>query len=307
MSVTCKLMALILAIQDQEPAPLPETIPERLRSIALKLLAKDPAARYPSGSAAREALQTALQPAASALVPSQEPDLVPNNLPRQLTSFIGRQKEIAEIELLLSKSRLLTLTGGGGCGKTRLALQLLANVLERFPDGVWLVEMAPLADPALAPQAVAAVLGLKSRLANARSTKDLSPLLVSRATILRPSTSPGKMAVRCRWSEPSNWRWSSGMAARSRSALQITVFNGRPSPGDAGAPQRSGRAPLGRRSYVPSRYQGVPDALARYNPRASANTATRFAPAFFSTRAHSFTVDIVVSTSSTRRTDLPSK
>jgi predicted ATPase/class 3 adenylate cyclase len=92
--------------------------------------------------------------------PLQSLDHLPNNLPRQLTSFIGREKESAEVATLLSKTSLLTFTGSGGCGKTRLALQVAADVLDQYPDGVWLVELAPLVDPALVPQTVASVLGL---------------------------------------------------------------------------------------------------------------------------------------------------
>jgi predicted ATPase/class 3 adenylate cyclase len=84
-----------------------------------------------------------------------------NNLPQQLTSFIGRQKEIADIKRLLPTTRLLTLTGTGGTGKTRLALQVGAETLEEYGDGVWLVECAALADPALIPQTIAAVFGLR--------------------------------------------------------------------------------------------------------------------------------------------------
>jgi predicted ATPase/class 3 adenylate cyclase len=94
-----------------------------------------------------------------ALKSLDNPDL-PNNLPRQLTSFIGREKAIGEIKTLLTRTSLLTLTGSGGCGKTRLALQVAAEVLEQYPEGVWLVELAPLADPALVPQTVTAALGL---------------------------------------------------------------------------------------------------------------------------------------------------
>jgi predicted ATPase/DNA-binding winged helix-turn-helix (wHTH) protein len=86
-----------------------------------------------------------------------------HNLPQSLTSFIGREKEIAELVQLLGPTRLLTLTGSGGCGKTRLALRVAANLLQNYPDGVWLAELAALADPGLVPQAVAGALGLKEQ------------------------------------------------------------------------------------------------------------------------------------------------
>ena len=88
-------------------------------------------------------------------------EATPNNLPQQATSFIGRETELADVRSLLERARMLTLTGSGGCGKTRLSLQVAADALERFPDGAWLVELAPLADPGLVPQTVATVLGLK--------------------------------------------------------------------------------------------------------------------------------------------------
>ena len=84
-----------------------------------------------------------------------------NNLPQQISSFIGRKEEVAQVETLLGRTRLLTLTGMGGTGKTRLALQVAANLLTGEGDGVWLVELAPLADPALVPQAVAQALGVR--------------------------------------------------------------------------------------------------------------------------------------------------
>lgn len=84
-----------------------------------------------------------------------------NNLPVQWTSFIGREKEIEEVRSLLAKTRLLTLTGSGGCGKTRLALQVAAELIEGYSDGVWLVELGALSDPAFVPQQVATALGLR--------------------------------------------------------------------------------------------------------------------------------------------------
>jgi len=85
----------------------------------------------------------------------------PNNLPQQPTTFIGREREIAEVKKALGTTRLLTLHGAGGIGKTRLSLHVAADVLGHYPDGVWFVELAPLTDERLVPQAVASVLGVK--------------------------------------------------------------------------------------------------------------------------------------------------
>jgi predicted ATPase/class 3 adenylate cyclase/tetratricopeptide (TPR) repeat protein len=86
---------------------------------------------------------------------------IPGNLPVQLTSFIGREKEIREVRQLLETHRLVTLTGSGGAGKTRLSLQVAAEVLDRFKDGVWFIELAPLSDPDLVPNTVASALGVR--------------------------------------------------------------------------------------------------------------------------------------------------
>ena len=87
-------------------------------------------------------------------------DARPNNLPRQLTSFIGRQNEISEIKRILGSAPLLTLTGPGGVGKTRLALEIGGDLLEDFDGGAWFVELAALSDPAFVLQAVASSLGV---------------------------------------------------------------------------------------------------------------------------------------------------
>lgn len=84
-----------------------------------------------------------------------------HNLPQQVTSFVGRAKELAEVKEHLAKTRVVTLTGAGGSGKTRLSLQVAADQLEDFSDGVWLVEFAPITDPALVAQTVASALDLK--------------------------------------------------------------------------------------------------------------------------------------------------
>lgn len=86
---------------------------------------------------------------------------VANNLPIQLTNFIGREREMAEVTRLLGSTRLLTLSGMGGTGKTRLSLQVAAEVLDTYPDGVWFVEFATIDDASLVPETVAAALSLR--------------------------------------------------------------------------------------------------------------------------------------------------
>src|SRR5262249_15559358 len=98
---------------------------------------------------------------ASEFPPLKSLDALPHNLPLQPTSFVGRAHEMAEVNDLLQGTHLLTVTGSGGVGKTRLALQVAADRLDLYPDGVWLIELAPLADPALVPPTVAAVLGVR--------------------------------------------------------------------------------------------------------------------------------------------------
>ncbi len=88
-------------------------------------------------------------------------DATPNNLPTQLTSFIGRGQEVTDARRLLATSRLLTLTGPGGTGKTRLSLQIAADEIEAFSDGVFFVPLAAITDPELVPSAIAEALGLK--------------------------------------------------------------------------------------------------------------------------------------------------
>ena len=86
---------------------------------------------------------------------------IPNNLPFQATSFIGRERELAEVKRLLGGSRLLTLLGMGGLGKTRLSLQAAAEQIHDFPDGVWFLDLAPISDPALIVSETAQVLGVR--------------------------------------------------------------------------------------------------------------------------------------------------
>ena len=85
-------------------------------------------------------------------------DANPGNLRSAVTSFIGRESEVAEVQGALRAHRLVTLTGVGGVGKTRLALEVASRMADEFPDGVWVFELAAVNDPAAVPDAVAAVL-----------------------------------------------------------------------------------------------------------------------------------------------------
>ncbi len=102
-------------------------------------------------------------------IPSEFPplrsvDAFPNNLPVQLTTFIGRERELEEAKARLASARLLTMIGPGGTGKTRLSLQLGADLLPYYADGVWVAELAPIADPSLVLPTVASVFGLREQL-----------------------------------------------------------------------------------------------------------------------------------------------
>ena len=93
--------------------------------------------------------------------PLRELEATPNNLPQQLTTFIGRERERQEIEGLLATTRLLTLLGMGGLGKTRLALQIGAGVMDAYADGVWFIDLQTIRDPALVAGETARVLGVR--------------------------------------------------------------------------------------------------------------------------------------------------
>ena len=104
---------------------------------------------------------------------------VSHNLPVPLTGLLGRERELAALGELLGTARLVTLTGTGGAGKTRLALELAAGVLERFPDGVWLADLAGITEPELVPSVVMEALGV-------RQSRDM-PVIEALSFRLRPA------------------------------------------------------------------------------------------------------------------------
>lgn len=126
------------------------------------------------------------------------------SLPTQLTSFVGREREISEVRRLIVSARLVTLTGAGGCGKTRLALRVASEVLDDYADGVCWVELAPLTDSTLVPQAVAKALGLyelpnqpiSETLANYLATKQLLLVLDNCEHLIGACTQLSEMLLR---------------------------------------------------------------------------------------------------------------
>ena len=99
----------------------------------------------------------------NAFPPLRSIGALPNNLPLQLTSFVGREREIQQVVKLLLSGRVVTLTGPGGCGKTRLAVEVAAGLLEEYPDGVWLADLAPVTDARVVTDVVAAVADVRER------------------------------------------------------------------------------------------------------------------------------------------------
>jgi transcriptional regulator with XRE-family HTH domain len=138
------------AVSDLERGPRRAPYPDTLRRLAAALRLDD---------ADRARLAAALPDRGRAPAPAPPPAATPRRaaFPADASAFVGRERELAEVAALLAATRLLTLTGAGGVGKTRLALAAARAVQPDYPDGVWLVELAALADPALAPQAVAGV------------------------------------------------------------------------------------------------------------------------------------------------------
>ncbi len=136
---------------------LPSSLPQGLRRTIEQCLVKDATQRLADVRAARHQLEAAIA-AEAALRPKQRPA---GNLPGNLTSFVGRLRELAAVRSLVDSNRLVTLTGPGGCGKTRLALEAAERRRADFPDGSWWVDLAPVSDPERVSHALASALGVR--------------------------------------------------------------------------------------------------------------------------------------------------
>ena len=160
----------ILNADPVAPEKYRDDISDRVRHVLEKTLQKNPSDRSQSAMEFRNAL---LSCAGMAAKISSRPGK--HNLPVQLTSFVGREKEIEEIRSLLNEHRLVTITGAGGCGKTRLAIHAVTDLVSGFEDGVWFVDLAPVTEPDLVPGAIAGVLKVKEE-----PHRSLSETLIAR-------------------------------------------------------------------------------------------------------------------------------
>src|SRR5262249_18267948 len=155
-------LAAILAREPDWQA-LPETTPPTIQRLLQHCVEKNPRDRLRDIGDARTYLEDAGSFRSHLRTPvvAQEKRASRHNLPGELTSFIGRRAELDELARVLASSRLLSLTGAGGAGKTRLALRLALDAVRRFADGVWLVDLAPIASPDLVAQAIASAVGVR--------------------------------------------------------------------------------------------------------------------------------------------------
>jgi predicted ATPase/DNA-binding SARP family transcriptional activator len=168
-----------LAVYEETKRALAEELgvdPSRdLEEIYLSVLRHEPFVARPTSGPAQERTDGLVAPAGpeNAAAESAVLDRPFTNLPAQLTSFIGRDTDLTRVGKLVDESRLVTLTGPGGSGKTRLSLESGTRLAGQMPDGVWFVELAPVSDPAEVPHAVLTVLGLREMalLAGARGRR----------------------------------------------------------------------------------------------------------------------------------------
>ena len=185
-----EIRAIVHEITSIEPPPPSRVRPDLhfgLDPILARAMAKDRARRFDSGMEMAQALGSLMEgravPTGPVLRASVGRTEIPNNLPTQLTSFVGREREVADIKRLLGSSPLVSLTGPGGCGKTRLAIRVGQDLLPECADGVWFVDLAPLSDPELVPQAMAAVLSVREQ--PGKSLNDtLADFLVGKSLLL---------------------------------------------------------------------------------------------------------------------------
>ena len=153
------LLRMHIAADPRSMSDLRPAVPSAVSQAVARALAKVPADRFQSAAQFAEALGVAVGGGATPAIISSKQR--PNNLPRPRTAFIGRRQELDVCVAILAEARLLTLTGIGGSGKTRLAIAIGERILPEFPDGVWFVDLAALSDDTRTVQTLGAALGVQ--------------------------------------------------------------------------------------------------------------------------------------------------
>ena len=148
--------------QSVDLAALPERTPPTVRELLGRCLERDATQRLGEIRAARHTLEDVLGIRRAAALRAGEVTAVPNNLPAAVTSFVGRERELAECARQFESARWMTLAGMGGSGKTRLARRLAEQALEAFPDGVWFVDLTALKHPERVPESIADAAGIQA-------------------------------------------------------------------------------------------------------------------------------------------------
>ncbi len=199
-------VALLHALLNDAPIPLPDgdaSPGSAVRSLVATLLEKDPAQRA-NNAATVASILSQLRGGDEVLITAL-PAVRPGALPNAVTSFIGREREIEIARNLLQSTRLLTLTGPGGTGKTRLAVQLAIAVRDQYPSGVWFVPLAEITDPDLVPSLIAQTLGIRdlgagmasSRVAATLQDRKVLLLLDNFEHVLAASTFVAELLATC--------------------------------------------------------------------------------------------------------------
>ncbi|TMQ60537.1 MAG: hypothetical protein E6K72_00550 [Candidatus Eisenbacteria bacterium] len=155
-----KVMASVLT-DTPDFSAIPEAVPQSVRDLLSRCLEKEASVRVRDMRAVRHELEEALGVRRAAALRAGERAATPSNLPRQATSFVGREEELRKSRQALAATRLLTLLGMGGSGKTRLALELAENALDDHPDGVWFADLGPLEHAERVVEAVADAVGAR--------------------------------------------------------------------------------------------------------------------------------------------------
>ena len=178
-----QIMAAVL-YESPDPARLPERTPARVRELLTRCLEREAENRLADIRAARLELEETLGIRRASALRTGERAATPSNLPSPLTSFVGRERELADCAARLAAARLLTLVGVGGCGKTRLALRVAEGALDQHPDGVWFVDLAPLAESERVLEVLAESVGAREEPGRSLADSVVAHLAPRRALIV---------------------------------------------------------------------------------------------------------------------------